>query len=64
MNFEGKHATEFDVTGGIGLKVTRASMIAEKGIEVWLVNGMYPERILELVEGKTAIGTKIVSGNC
>ena len=39
-------------------------MIAEKGIEVWLVNGMYPERILELVEGKTAIGTKIVSGNC
>lgn len=64
MNFEGEHATEFDVTGGIGLKVTRASMIAEKGIDVWLVNGMHPERILELVEGKTTIGTKIVSGNC
>ena len=28
MEFEGEHAAEIDVTGGIGLKATRGSMIA------------------------------------
>ena len=63
MTFEGEHATEFDVTGGIGLKVTRGSMIAELGIDVWLVNGEHPERIIDIIDGKSTIGTKIVSGN-
>ena len=64
MKFDGLHAEEFDVTGGIGLKATRGAMIASKGIDVWLVNGKYPERILEIIGGKNPTGTKIISGNC
>jgi len=64
MKFDGLHAEEFDVTGGIGLKATRGAMIASKGIDVWLVNGIYPERILEIIDGKNPKGTKILSGNC
>ena len=63
MKFEGEHSTEFDVTGGIGLKVTRGSMIADSGIDVWLVNGEHPDRIIDIIDGKPTIGTKIVSGN-
>ncbi len=63
MFFEGEHATEIDVTGGIGLKASRGAMIAEKGIEVTLVNGEYADRVLDAIEGRAVIGTRIVAGN-
>ncbi|MBT4066106.1 MAG: hypothetical protein HOE76_02675 [Euryarchaeota archaeon] len=63
MFFEGDHATEIDVTGGIGLKASRGAMIAEKGIEVTLVNGEYADRVLAAIEGRAVIGTRIVAGN-
>ena len=64
MEFEGEHASEIDVTGGIGLKVSRGAMIANKGVDVMLVNGEMPHRISGAIEGKSVIGTRIVSGNC
>jgi aspartokinase-like uncharacterized kinase len=38
-------------------------MIADSGIDVWLVNGEHPDRIIDIIDGKPTIGTKIVSGN-
>ncbi len=64
MSFEGEHSTEIDVTGGIGLKAARGAMIAAKGIDVVLINGEIPERVLDAIEGKSVIGTRIESGNC
>ena len=64
MEFEGEHATDIDVTGGIGLKATRGAMIAAEGIDVILINGEIPERVLDAIEGKSVIGTRIESGNC
>jgi len=64
LEFEGEHSAEIDVTGGIGLKATRGAMIAEHGIDVLLVNGKISQRVSDAIEGKSVIGTKIVSGNC
>ena len=64
MAFEGEHAAEIDVTGGIALKMNRGAMIAEKGIDVLIVNGEYPERLLDAIEGKPVRGTKIHPRNC
>ena len=64
MEFEGEHAADIDVTGGIGLKATRGAMIAANGIEVVLINGEIPERVSAAIEGKPVIGTRIESGNC
>tara|TARA_B100000212_G_scaffold274295_1_gene213795 strand:+ start:6178 stop:6966 length:789 start_codon:yes stop_codon:yes gene_type:complete len=64
MEFEGEHASAIDVTGGIGLKAQRGAMIAEKGVDVIIVNGEYPQRVLDAIHGKSVVGTKIVSGNC
>ena len=64
MKFEGEHASEIDVTGGIGLKAARGAMISQHGIDVQIINGEYPDRVLDALEGKTVLGTKIVSGNC
>ena len=64
MEFEGEHAAEIDVTGGIGLKATRGAMIASKGIDVMLVNGEISQRVADAIEGKSVVGTRIVPGNC
>ncbi len=64
MEFEGEHAAEIDVTGGIGLKAARGAMISQKGIAVQIINGEYSDRVLAALEGETVLGTKIVSGNC
>ena len=64
MDFEGEHETDIDVTGGIGLKATRGAMIAATGIDVVLINGEIPERVLDAIEGKPVIGTRIEAGNC
>jgi len=61
--FEGEHASEFDVTGGIGLKAARGAEISESGVDVVLVNGEYPDRVLSAIEGESIIGTRIISGN-
>tara|TARA_B100000925_G_C22002478_1_gene471985 strand:+ start:662 stop:1441 length:780 start_codon:yes stop_codon:yes gene_type:complete len=63
MEFEGEHASEIDVTGGIGLKAARGAMIAQHGIEVTLVNGENYERLYNAIEGKSVIGTRIIAGN-
>ena len=64
MEFEGEHASEIDVTGGIGLKATRGSMIASRGVDVILVNGEIPQRVADAIEGLPVVGTRIVPGNC
>lgn len=53
------HNSEVDVTGGMDLKLTRASEIANKIENVWFLNGNNPERILQLVRTGSTIGTKI-----
>lgn len=55
----GAHASEQDVTGGIFLKAERAASIAACVEQVWFVDGRHPERILEIVEGHSTIGTRI-----
>ena len=64
MEFVGEHAAEIDVTGGIGLKAARGAMISEKGVDVHIINGEHPNRVLAAIDGENVIGTKIVSGNC
>ncbi len=62
---EGKKSFEFfntsgiDATGGMQRKVTEAFKIASNGMDVLLVNGLKPERIIEAVEGTLKIGTVI-----
>ncbi len=57
---EHEHESEVDVTGGIALKIDRASEIAETVDEVWILNGDNPERIMELLRDGSTTGTKIV----
>ena len=64
LEFEGEHSTDIDVTGGIGLKAARGAEISTKGIDVVLINGEYPGRGLDAIEGQSVIGTRIISGNC
>jgi aspartokinase-like uncharacterized kinase len=35
-------------------------LAAENGIECFVVNGLFPERVLALLEGKSAVATKII----
>jgi isopentenyl phosphate kinase len=60
VTYEGVHQTDIDVTGGIGLKMTRGYLVATNGVSVHLINGEYPERILDFVRGKTWRGTTIL----
>ena len=53
------HNSEIDVTGGMDLKLIRASEIAKKVDNVWFINGNYPERIIQLIRTGSTIGTKI-----
>ena len=57
---EGPHYSEIDVTGGIGLKIDRARKIASDVEEVWIIDGRYPERIVELLSTGETRGTKIL----
>jgi isopentenyl phosphate kinase len=60
VTYEGVHQTDIDVTGGIGLKITRGHLVAKNGVSVHLINGEFPERILEFVLGHTWRGTTIL----
>ncbi|MDP6869665.1 MAG: isopentenyl phosphate kinase [Candidatus Poseidoniaceae archaeon] len=64
IEYRSEHYSEIDVTGGIGLKIERGARIAEKGVEVLLVNGYHSERVLSAIEGKMVRGTKILPRNC
>jgi isopentenyl phosphate kinase len=56
--FEGHHATEMDVTGGIGLKVERARSIAQHGIETVFVNGEVEGRLQAALMSQPVRGTR------
>ena len=55
--FEGEHMTDLDVTGGIGLKVSRGFQAAEHGIAVHLVSGEHDQRVSDACLGRTVRGT-------
>jgi isopentenyl phosphate kinase len=40
-----------DVTGGMRRKIMEALKIAESGMDVLLVNGLKPQRILDAIDG-------------
>ena len=61
VSYEGLHQTDIDVTGGIGLKIQRGHLVAKSGVSVHLINGEYPERILNLVRNQPWKGTTILS---
>lgn len=58
--FKGEHQSNIDVTGGIGLKVHRSLQVAKQNIEVTIVNGQCPERVLAACCGRPTRGTKII----
>lgn len=51
--------THFDVTGGMKRKLSESINIVKNGIPVYLINGFYPERIMDVVNGGDFIGTSI-----
>jgi len=53
------HESEIDVTGGIALKLERGLMAAKMGIDVYFVNGEFPERVLSIIRGEPARCTLI-----
>ncbi|MBT60347.1 MAG: hypothetical protein CMA63_02190 [Euryarchaeota archaeon] len=60
ITFEGHHDSLIDVTGGIGLKAARGAVVAANGIDVFMVNGGIPERVLSAMMGQKVRGTKII----
>ena len=58
-NLQIEHKSHIDVTGGMELKLLRASSISEQVNQVWFLDGREPERILELLANGKTIGTKI-----
>lgn len=48
-----------DATGGMQRKVTEAFKIASHGIDVLMINGLVPERIIEAVQGTLKVGTVV-----
>ena len=59
VEFSSIHYTEIDVTGGIGLKAVRGAEVAEMGIDVFIINGEYAERLFNACTGISTIGTQI-----
>jgi len=50
-----------DVTGGMSRKIREAFKMSKMGIDVLMVNGLKPERIVNALNGKNVVGT-IVRG--
>jgi isopentenyl phosphate kinase len=48
-----------DATGGMQRKVTEAFKIASHGIDVLMINGLVPERIVEAAQGTIKVGTLV-----
>lgn len=57
----GSHDLDHDVTGGIQLKARCASEIARTVEQVWLLNGVVPDRVLDVVTQGEAVGTRILN---
>jgi isopentenyl phosphate kinase len=49
----------FDVTGGMKRKISESINIVKNGTPVYLVNGFYPERMVDIVNGRDFVGTSI-----
>jgi len=49
----------FDVTGGMSRKIGEAFKMSRMGIDVLMVNGLKPERIVKALNGKKVEGTLI-----
>jgi isopentenyl phosphate kinase len=49
----------FDVTGGMKRKISESINIVQSGIPVYLINGLYPERMIDIINGGDFIGTSI-----
>lgn len=49
-----------DVTGGMASKVEEALRAAEAGVEVYVVNGLIPHRIVDALLGRETVGTRIL----
>jgi isopentenyl phosphate kinase len=58
--FSESHNADVDVTGGIMLKASCASMIAQQVEDVWLLNGTVPSRILNVVSKEDTVGTRVL----
>jgi len=48
-----------DATGGMQRKVTEAFKIASHGMDVVIINGLIPERIIEAAKGTVKVGTVV-----
>jgi isopentenyl phosphate kinase len=48
-----------DVTGGMQRKITEAFKIASSGMEVMMVNGLHPDRIVDAAMGKPTVGSLV-----
>lgn len=57
---DSEHMKDIDVTGGIQLKMRRASEISRHVEQVWIIDGRKPNRILELLTNGQTIGTRIL----
>jgi isopentenyl phosphate kinase len=60
-----KHHEHLDVTGGIRLKLESAARMTQKyggNVNIWIVDGRKPERLVEAVTHCDTIGTCIKSG--
>ncbi len=49
----------FDVTGGMKRKISESIHIVNAGIPVYLINGFYPERMMDIINGSDFIGTSM-----
>jgi len=49
----------FDVTGGMSRKIREAFKMSRMGIDVLMVNGLKPERIVKALSGKKVEGTLV-----
>jgi isopentenyl phosphate kinase len=54
-----KASSGIDATGGMQRKVTEAFKIASHGMDVLMINGLVPERIIEAAEGTLKVGTVV-----
>ena len=61
IEYSGVHNSDIDVTGGIGLKAIRGSEVAASGVEVFIINGEEPQRLLDACKGISTRGTQIFS---
>lgn len=55
--------SSFDVTGGMRRKITESIQIAKSGTPTYLISGLHPERILDIIHDREYIGTCIRMGS-